>query len=97
VRPRLDGRRVLPRLAEPMEWLRSAVRGGYLVQKRRSPWHEPSYARALAAFLTAVAGGAACHPDATDGSRVTELVAAASASAVSGRPIGVGTVESVSA
>jgi myo-inositol 2-dehydrogenase / D-chiro-inositol 1-dehydrogenase len=96
VRPRLTGRGVRTPLAEPVEWLRSAARAGHLVRKRRSPWHEPSYARALSAFLAGI-GGAPCRPDPVDGCAVTDLVAAASASAASGCAVAIRTLEGVSA
>ncbi|MFM7360989.1 MAG: Gfo/Idh/MocA family protein [Cyanobium sp.] len=52
-------------------------RGRYLIEKLRSPWHEPSFLRCIDHFSAAVLGGEAPIPDAWDGHRNQQEIAAA--------------------
>lgn len=58
----------------------------HLVQKLRSPYHEPSYRFALQHFLDAVRGAHSASPDFEDGYRALEVVVAATQSLTLGRP-----------
>ena len=66
---------------------RTATRVGYLVEKLRAPGNEPSYAAALAHFVTAVRERRPASPDFRDGYHSLAAVAAAEASARSGRAV----------
>jgi predicted dehydrogenase len=51
--------------------------GGYLLEKLRSPWHEPSFRRAMQHFVDAVRGRRQASPDLSDGLRCLQIVVAA--------------------
>ncbi len=56
-------------------------RAGYAIQRRRAVLHDPSYARAMAHFLTAVRMGAFEGPDMLDGYACAAVIEAAEESA----------------
>lgn len=66
---------------------RAIVPSWYSVTKRRAPWHEPSFAPSLEAFVLACRGGTPVTPDLMDGLRALEVVDAARRSAATGRVI----------
>ena len=76
---RFDRLRGLARLVEPV------TRASYLVEKLRSPWHEPSFGRALRHFAAAARGEVAATPDFQDGYRNQLVLDAALRSVESGR------------
>ncbi len=57
--------------------IKSLVPGRDLLEKLRSPWHEPAFPRALAAFVEAVASGRKRSPDVEDGWRALQVILAA--------------------
>ena len=65
-------------------------RVGYWALRRRSPFHEPSYAIALAAFVDAVKHGTSPSPDLMDGLAALAAVDAAERSSASGQPVSMG-------
>lgn len=69
------------------EKLRGLAHLPYLVQKLRSPWHEPSYREALLRFVSAVRQGTGTSPDLLDGYRSLEVIAAAEQSARTGQSV----------
>jgi myo-inositol 2-dehydrogenase/D-chiro-inositol 1-dehydrogenase len=71
---------LMPRLAD----------AGWRLRRLLRPSHEPSYERALAAFLAEVRGGAASTARLLDGARSLEVVLAAEESARIGRPVTLG-------
>lgn len=79
--PRPEG--CVNRLRNTMGTLGGAA---YLVQKLRSPYHEPSHRLALQHFLDAVRGAHSASPDLTDGYRALEVVVALTQSLARGRP-----------
>lgn len=62
----------------------------YALRKRRSPWHEPSHAAALAHFLHAVRHGTAPSPGLEDGWQSLRTVSAAATSAATGKVVDFG-------
>jgi myo-inositol 2-dehydrogenase / D-chiro-inositol 1-dehydrogenase len=74
------------RAAAVLDVVRSTARAGYLVRKMRSPWHEPSHAIALDAFLAATRGRPS-PPDPEDGLVNVQAVAAAREAARTGRVV----------
>ena len=56
----------------------------YILEKRRTPGHEPSHRIALERFLSAVSGGHPFAPDAEDGIACLRVIEAAERSAASG-------------
>jgi predicted dehydrogenase len=71
--------RLLPRLEN----------AGWRLKRIASPSYEPSYARALAAFVAEVRGGPAVTARLTDGARSLAVVLAAEESARRGGAVGV--------
>ena len=59
----------------------------YWALRRQSPFHEPSYAIALSAFVQAAATGAHPSPDLNDGLAALAAVEAAEQSSSSGQPV----------
>jgi predicted dehydrogenase len=57
----------------------------YLLQRRRSPWREPSFEVALSQFLDAVRRGTPTSPDLNDGLQSLRVIEAAELSAQRGR------------
>jgi len=71
----------------PLLRLGQAVRRlPYVMEKRRTPGHEPSHRIALERFLDAVRAGRPFRPDASDGVACLRILEAAERSARSGRP-----------
>ena len=64
-------------------------RPGALLQKRKAPWHEPSFAIAMQAFVNAVRSKSAVEPNVSDGYRALAVIAAAEESARSGSAVSV--------
>jgi predicted dehydrogenase len=62
----------------------------YWALRRQSPFHEPSYAIALSAFVQAAASGAHPSPDLDDGLAALAAVEAAEKSSSSGQPVTMG-------
>jgi myo-inositol 2-dehydrogenase/D-chiro-inositol 1-dehydrogenase len=62
-------------------------RVGFVVEKLRSPLHEPSYRIALEQFVAAIHGSSSCQPDFDDGLTCLAVVEAAARSAECGRVI----------
>lgn len=62
----------------------------YRLQKRRSPWQEPSFGPTLAAFVTACRTGASATPDLHDGWHVMQVIDAARRSADMGSVVRIG-------
>ena len=65
-------------------WTRSLGRRRYVLEKLRSPWHEPSFAASLAHFVAACRGTATATPDLADGYRALCVIEAAESSAREG-------------
>jgi predicted dehydrogenase len=65
--------------------LRSLAHAPYILQKLRSPWHEPSYRAAVAHFIAAARGEDCASPDLGDGYASLRVVIAAEESARSRR------------
>lgn len=63
----------------------------YVLEKRRTPGHEPSYRSAFESFVAAVESGTGVRPDFEDGLANVEILAAAERSARSGRAVEVET------
>lgn len=66
---------------------RSVAGAPYLIEKRQSPWNEPSFRRALTRFVEVVRAGRPVEPDPVDGYRCLAVLAAAEASAREHRPV----------
>ncbi len=64
-------------------------RPGVLLQKRKSPGHEPSYAIAMQAFVNAVRSKGRVEPNVSDGYRALAVISAAEESARSGSGVSV--------
>ena len=62
----------------------------YWALRRQSPFHEPSYAIALSAFVQAATSGAHPSPDLDDGLAALAAVDAAERSSPSGQPVPIG-------
>ena len=65
-------------------------RAAYWALRRRSPFHEPSYAIALSTFVDAATNGARPAPDLHDGLAALAVVDAAERSSESRQPVSVG-------
>lgn len=67
--------------------LPSRARLAYRASRRRSTFHEPSFALAMAAFIQAAATGMATKPDLDDGLASLAVVDAAERSSALGKPV----------
>jgi len=91
----LDVRLTRPKrgLADHFETLRRGLgafrRAGYAIQKRRAVLRDPSYARAIAHFVSAARTGSFAGPDILDGYASAAVVAAAEESARDRRTVNV--------
>lgn len=77
---------VRPRRSRAADIIRTGQYGAqlaHLVQKLRSPRHEPSHARALAHFAAAIRGERPAEPDLADGFRSLQAVTAAASKEIS--------------
>ena len=72
------------RVAQAMQPLTHA---GYLAEKLRAPWREPSFLRAIASFTEAIRTGARVSPDFADGLACHRMLEAALTSAASGAAV----------
>jgi predicted dehydrogenase len=79
------GRRAARRRG-PMTSIRALAHPRYVLDKRRTPGHEPSHRVALARFVAAIRDGRAATPDLEDGYSSLEVVSMAERSARSGKP-----------
>jgi predicted dehydrogenase len=79
--------RLGPMLARAEQLAAPVVHAGYLATKLRAPWNEPSFERAIEAFVASVRGGAAVTPDFADGMACQRLLDAALRSAELGAPV----------
>ncbi len=73
----------LQSLLTPVQIIRTLP---YILEKRRSPWNEPSFAIALKRFVGACAGGATPAPSFEDGRQAEWVIAIAERSAREGQP-----------
>lgn len=79
--------RLGPSLARLEQLAAPLLHPGYLSTKLRAPWNEPSFERAISAFVAAVRGGAPATPDFADGLACQRLLDAALTSAERGAPV----------
>jgi predicted dehydrogenase len=77
------------RLSSMSRTLRALGGWRYALEKRRSPWHEPSFARALAAFVAAARGAEWQGASLEDGLRSLQAIDAAERSYVERRAVDV--------
>jgi predicted dehydrogenase len=75
-----------PMQARLEQLLQPVAHAGYLKTKLRSPWHEPSFERAVLAFVAAIREARPVQPDFADGLACQTLLEAALTSARTGVP-----------
>ena len=87
VTPAVRGSAVPGRLHAVRHAVAALQRLGHLREKHGAPWHEPSYARALRAFVNGVRSGGTLIPGLDDGLAGLAIVSAALESSDTGRSV----------